>query len=157
MGALDDETLAGSTLAGRETALREDISFLLARASALSVAAANAALAPYELRARSYSVLTIVTEGAKPTQKDLADYLRLDPSQVVTIVDDLEKRGLVTRAPDPADRRAKIIVATEDGSALWQTAADAVRVAEQQTHGALSATDRGRIAEILRSLAFPRE
>jgi DNA-binding MarR family transcriptional regulator len=138
-----------------ETALSEDISFLLARASALSVAAANSALAAHGLRARSYSVLTIVVEGLEPSQKDLAEFLRLDPSQVVAIVDDLEQRGLVPRAPDPVDRRAKIITPTADGTELHARAAIAVREAERATHGALSATERRQMAKLLRGLAFP--
>lgn len=145
------------SLGDTETALSDDISFLLARASALSVAAANAALAPHGLRARSYSVLTMVTEDLRPSQKDLAEFLRLDPSQVVAIVDELEKRGLVERAPDPADRRTKIIVATAAGKHLWAVAADAVRSAEHETHAAISPGERARIAEILRGLAFPSE
>ena len=140
-----------------ETALSEDISFLLARASALSVSAANAALSPHRLRARSYSVLTIVVEGLKPSQKDLAEFLRLDPSQVVAIVDELERRELVERAPDPADRRAKIITSTPAGTELQALAASAVREAERSTHGLLSAMERGQIAELLRRLAFPAD
>jgi DNA-binding MarR family transcriptional regulator len=138
-----------------ETALSEDISFLLARASALSVAAANAALAPHGLRARSYSVLTIVVEGLNPSQKDLAEFLRLDPSQVVAIVDELEGRGLVERTPDPADRRAKIITPTPAGTELQADAASAVSEAERSTHGLLSPKERRQIAELLRRLAFP--
>ncbi|GAA4343230.1 MarR family winged helix-turn-helix transcriptional regulator [Microbacterium rhizosphaerae] len=138
-----------------ETALSEDISFLLARASALSVAAANAALAPHGLRARSYSVLTIVVEGLNPSQKDLAEFLRLDPSQVVAIVDELEGRGLVERTPDPADRRAKIITPTPDGTELQADAASAVSEAERSTHGLLSPKERRQVAELLRRLAFP--
>ena len=140
-----------------ETALSEDISFLLARASALSVSAANTALAAHALRARSYSVLTIVVEGLKPSQKDLAEFLRLDPSQVVAIVDELERRALVERAPDPADRRAKIITPTAAGAELQAAAASAVREAERSTHGLLPTTERRQIAELLRRLAFPAD
>ncbi|MDQ2698388.1 MAG: MarR family transcriptional regulator, partial [Actinomycetota bacterium] len=39
--------------------LNDDVSFLLARANALSLAAGNAALAVYGLRVRSYSVLAL--------------------------------------------------------------------------------------------------
>lgn len=140
-----------------ETSLAEDISFLLARASAVSVTAANAALAPLGLRARSYSVLTIVAEGAKPTQRELAEFLRLDPSQVVAIVDDLEQRGLVERAPDPTDRRAKIIVGTSEGAALQARAAESARLAGQAAQQSLSEHDRPGIVALLQSLAFPGE
>lgn len=141
----------------RDTALAEDLSFLLARASAMSVSAANAALAALGLRARSYSVLAIVSEGSRPTQRDLADFLRLDPSQVVAIVDDLEQRGLVARAPDPADRRAKIVVSTPEGVALQARAAESARDAERVAHSSLSEDQRRRVIALLQELAFPGE
>jgi DNA-binding MarR family transcriptional regulator len=140
-----------------DTTLADDLSFLLARASALSVSAANTALAPLGLRARSYSVLTLVAEGATPTQRELADFLRLDPSQVVAIVDDLEQRRLVERAPDPADRRAKIVVCTPEGAAVQSRAAEAAREAERATHSTLADDDRPQVLELLRGLAFPAE
>jgi len=139
----------------RDSTLSDDLSFLLARASAVSVAAGNAALAPHGLRVRSYSVLSVVAEGARPTQRELAEYLRLDPSQVVAIVDDLEGRGLVERIPDPADRRAKIVTATEAGVRLQADASADARAAERRTHGSLDVGDLPRIVELLRGLAFP--
>ena len=73
----------------------DDLSFLLARANALSLAAGNAALAQHGLRVRSYSVLALAAGDARPSQRELAEFLRLDPSQVVALVDDLQARGLV--------------------------------------------------------------
>ena len=77
----------------------DDLSFLLARANALSLAAGNAALAQHGLRARSYSVLALAAGDARPSQRELAELLRLDPSQVVALVDDLQRRGLVAASP----------------------------------------------------------
>lgn len=139
------------------SSLAEDISFLLARANALSVSAANAALAPFGLRARSFSVLACVADGGTPTQRELADFLRLDPSQVVAIVDDLERRGLVERAPDPADRRANIVLCTSDGAALTKRAAQAAGDAERATHSTLTEGERPQLLSLLRGLAFPAE
>src|SRR5688572_23016252 len=92
----------------RDSVLGGDLVFLLARANALTLAAANAALAEHGLKARSYSVLALAADGARPTQRELAEFLRLDPSQVVALVDGLEKRQLVERRTDPADRRANV-------------------------------------------------
>jgi DNA-binding MarR family transcriptional regulator len=141
----------------RHSALSEDLSFLLARASAVSVAAGNAALAGHGLRARSYAVLAIVAENSRPTQRELAEYLRLDPSQVVAIVDDLETRGLVERAPDPSDRRAKVILPTSAGVRLYGEARESAHQAERSTHRSLSDADLPGVIALLRGLAFPEE
>ncbi len=135
--------------------LADDVSFLLARANALSLSAGNAALAPFGLRVRSYSVLALAVGGARPSQRDLAEYLRLDPSQVVSLVDDLQKRGLVVREPDPADRRANVVVATDAGERAFDEARRAAQEAERREHAALTAEERSQLADLLRKIAFP--
>ncbi len=136
-------------------ALAEDLSFLLARANVQSLSAGNSALAKVGLRVRSYSVLALAADGSRPSQRDLADFLRLDPSQVVALVDDLQARGLVTREPDPNDRRANVVVATTDGRELCDRARLAAEQAEEKIYSGLSAAERERLAAMLRSVAFP--
>jgi DNA-binding MarR family transcriptional regulator len=136
--------------------LADDVSFLLARANALSLAAGNAALAAVGLKVRSYSVLALACDtAAGPSQRELAEFLRLDPSQVVALVDDLQRRGLIERRPDPADRRANVVVATADGFALHARALAAAEAAERDLHGDLSAAERVQLADLLRRIAFP--
>lgn len=139
----------------RPSALSDDLSFLLARANAISLAAGNAALAAHGLKARSYSVLLLSAGEARPSQRELAEFLRLDPSQVVSLVDDLQARGLVERRPDPADRRANVVVATEAGRQVAADARETARRAEQQVHGQLTSDQRQTLTELLRVLAFP--
>jgi DNA-binding MarR family transcriptional regulator len=136
-------------------ALSDDLSFLLARANAISLAAGNAALAAHGLKARSYSVLLLTTDDARPSQREIAEFLRLDPSQVVSLVDDLQSRGLVERRTDPADRRANVVVATDAGRRLAAVARESARDAEEQVHGQLTTDERQTLTALLRVLAFP--
>ncbi|MEU6020747.1 MarR family winged helix-turn-helix transcriptional regulator [Micromonospora sp. NPDC048871] len=139
----------------RDSVLAGDLSFLLARANALTLAAANAALAEHGLKARSYSVLALAADDVRPTQRELAEFLRLDPSQVVALVDGLEKRQLVERQTDPADRRANVLVATEAGRALFARAQESARAVELGLLSAVTPQDHERLAQLLRLLAFP--
>ncbi|WKU05859.1 MarR family winged helix-turn-helix transcriptional regulator [Micromonospora sp. HUAS LYJ1] len=139
----------------RDSALAGDLSFLLARANALALAAANTALATHGLKARSYSVLALAADDARPTQRELAEFLRLDPSQVVALVDGLEQRHLVERHADPADRRANVLVATDAGRDLFARARDAVRAVGIDSLSVVPAQDQARLARLLRLLAFP--
>jgi DNA-binding MarR family transcriptional regulator len=50
--------------------------------------------------------------------RDLAATLHCDKSHVTGIADGLERRGLVTREPDPRDRRVKQLVLTAEGRRL---------------------------------------
>ncbi len=137
--------------------LVDDLGFLLARASATTQSRGNAALADHALRVRSYSVLALAVSEQHPSQRELADFLRLDPSQVVALIDDLEKSGLVVRESDPRDRRANVVVATPAGRSAYTAARASAREAEQQSLQALNAAERAELARLLRIVAFPTE
>ena len=51
-------------------------------------------------------------------QHDLADMTGLGAMSVTTVLDGLEKAGLIRRSTDPNDRRAKQVSVTEDAAAL---------------------------------------
>src|SRR4051794_41883730 len=89
--------------------LTDDVGFLLTRASGLVLRATNAALADVGLRVRQYSVLALAADAADGiSQRDLAEALGLDPSQVVALVDELAAAELVERRPSPTDRRGQL-------------------------------------------------
>lgn len=106
--------------------LAHDIGFLLARSSAMGVRATNAALVSVGLRARHYAVLQVAAVPGGSSQRQLGLDLGLDPSAVVSLVDDLQQAGLVARTPDPADRRARVISVTDRGLAVLRRAAPLV-------------------------------
>jgi len=64
---------------------------------------------------RGYQVLATAVRETPRTQLALAHQLGVDRTVMTYLLDDLEKAGLVTRQPDPADRRARRIVATDRG------------------------------------------
>ncbi|MFD7008035.1 MarR family transcriptional regulator [Rhodococcus jostii] len=93
-----------------------DIGFLLSRASGRILRGTNAALAPTGLRARAYAVLRLICEQpAGLTQRVIARFLDLHPSQVVALVSELERTGLVERTVHPLDRRINLVCSTSKG------------------------------------------
>ncbi len=143
---MDDRLLA--------TGLTAEIEFLAARSLAVGTANANAALAALDLRVRSYSVLSLAASGAAPSQRELAEFLRLDASQIVALVDELEARGLVVRTQNPRDRRSKSITATRAGKALAIKASLLTRKAESHSLGMLAEAERDQLRTLLRKTAF---
>lgn len=135
--------------------LLNDTAFLLARANAQSLAAAHAALAEHGLRVRSYTVLALAVSEERLSQRDIAEFLRLDPSQVVALVDDLQARCLVTRDPDPNDRRAKVVVATAAGRRLHAGAEAAANAAERDVLSVLGEDEQLVLRDLLHRIAFP--
>ena len=51
----------------------------------------------------------------------LCEHMNVSPAAATQMVDRLEKLGMVTRAPDPNDRRVRNIVVTENGKRFVQT------------------------------------
>jgi DNA-binding MarR family transcriptional regulator len=60
--------------------------------------------------------------GRPMSMRELAALLGMDPPNLTTVVDDLERTGLVERQPHPTDRRVKLVVATPEGAALARRA-----------------------------------
>ncbi|MGO1409951.1 MULTISPECIES: MarR family winged helix-turn-helix transcriptional regulator [unclassified Microbacterium] len=135
----------------------DDLSFLLARANAVSLQAATAALRPFGLKTRSYSVLAMALSDEPPSQREIAEYLRLDPSQVVALVDGLQERGLVSRETDERDRRARVVVATQAGARLYADVDATVHGVEDEVLRELDASERALLRELLNRIAFPAQ
>jgi DNA-binding MarR family transcriptional regulator len=76
--------------------------------------------------------------------RTLARSLGYDPSNLTGLVDKLEDRGLIERRPDPADRRVKAIVITEEGRRLR----DGFRGRLVGDAGALGALSQSQVKEL---------
>lgn len=82
---------------------------------------------------------------------EVAATLGVDPSHVTALVDRLEGEGLVRRTPDPADRRAKLLVRTPDGEATMDAIEAGVLERLGTRHG-LSTEDQCLLRDLLTRL-----
>jgi DNA-binding MarR family transcriptional regulator len=132
--------------------LREGLSWPIARIAHAITQAHNEALAPFDLTLRTYAVLAMVGGGAIRSQLEIAQGVGLDKTTLVATLDDLEKRGLVARKPDPQDRRARIVSITCDGEKHLARAADATRELEAQIFAAMNAEQAAQLHESITAL-----
>ena len=72
-------------------------------------------------------------------------------------LDRLERAGLVTRMPDPQDRRGILVGLTEQGRAVVEQAVTAGWAAQHQLMAALTPAERDRMAGLLRTLLLALE
>ena len=63
-----------------------------------------------------------LTEAGPIPQQALARLLGVSDTTVVQMIDDLKRRGLVVRRPDPADRRTRLLHLGEDAPAVRESA-----------------------------------
>lgn len=102
---------------------------------------------------RGYQTLAAVVHGDQPSQLALAAHLGIDRTVMTYLIDDLVEAGLVRREPDPADRRRRKVVPTENGVATFRTEEQRVRTAEEELLGMLGADDRAALRTLLLRVA----
>src|SRR5262245_43787169 len=114
------------------------LGFLLWRVVMRWRAAVDRAVAPWGLTHAQYSLLAslygLTGAGARPSQRELADYAGLDPVYVSRLVRALERAGLIRRTESTLDPRAFQLVITERGVDVVRQAIARVRdLLEEQT------------------------
>ena len=137
--------------------MRDRVPFLLYRAAEQSHSLANDMLARIELNARQVGILTLVIEREPMTQKALGDMLRIDRTTMVTLIDDLERKGFVVRQRHPRDRRAFLVWPTEPGR---EVKVEAIAILDEQQRrflAPLMAAERHQLGALLKRLQRPSE
>lgn len=88
------------------------------------------------------------------TQRELAEILEVEPITVGRLVDRLERRGLIERRSDPADRRVWRLHLTPAADPVLAEIDEARRAFDSEATRGLSAADRGGdVAVLLRMKA----
>ncbi|MFD5621344.1 MarR family winged helix-turn-helix transcriptional regulator [Streptomyces yangpuensis] len=82
-------------------------------------------------------------------QSELIKAVGLDPSTVTKMLQRLEQSGHVRRRPDPADRRASLVEATEASCGLLMAVRGAWGELERQTLESLDDTERAELGRLL--------
>ena len=139
---------------GCANALADDLGWGLGMIFRAYVKAAHAAVADLPGGPRGYQILSAAAQGTVASQLALAQHLGVDRTVMTYLLDDLEAAGLIERRPDPADRRARRIVATEAGNELLSSLNDRLRAAEAHLLGPLGTETATRSAP--RCSCWPR-
>ncbi|AZQ38744.1 MarR family transcriptional regulator [Streptomyces cyaneochromogenes] len=130
-------------------AIRSLPSWLLGRAAARGRALVAEALAAEGMKMWHHVVLSAVRDLAPVAQADLGRSVRLDPKDLVGILNDLQSAGLVVREPDPNDRRKNAVSLTDEGGRLLKRCEKAAREANDALLAPLSAAERDRFTDLL--------
>ena len=102
------------------------------------LAALRRAGSPYELSPGQLLTLTLVSSGTMTNR-----------------IDRLAGRGLVTRRPDPDDRRGVLVTLTDEGRGRVDAALADLLAQEREILSALPRADQDRLADLLREVTVP--
>ena len=99
-------------------ALALDTYVKLMRATGAVTARMHKHLAASKLTISQFGVLEALFHLGSMMQQELGKKILKTSGNMTMVVDNLEKRGLVSRKPDPEDRRCTCISLTQDGTSL---------------------------------------
>lgn len=74
--------------------------------------------AAHRIRSSQFSILNVVHRNPSIRQADLAKALGKKDANIVTALDELQRRGLIARMRDPGDGRSRILRLTPTGERL---------------------------------------
>ncbi|WP_285498977.1 MarR family winged helix-turn-helix transcriptional regulator [Actinokineospora sp. NBRC 105648] len=137
----------------RTPSVESDLGWALGAVFRDYLRAADSVLADIPGGPRGYQVLTSAIGNDRCSQLVLAQRLGVDKTVMTYLIDDLERAGLVERHPDPADRRARLLVATDAGRERLVETGAALRSAEEHILAPLAEDERHVLRELLRKLA----
>ena len=106
-------------------------------------------LADWDIRGAEYSVLVLTASNELVTQADLGEALNIKRPNMVSLIERLEKRGLIMRKVHEHDRRNHILSLTEKGDALLADIEGPVHAMDQRISSCWSARERAQVMALL--------
>jgi DNA-binding MarR family transcriptional regulator len=133
--------------------LDDHVGVALRRAYLHALANLSSRIAQHEITPLQFSVLVRLHDHGPWTQNSLGRSMSMESANIAALVGRLLERGLVSREPEPGDRRAVRIIITPSGvGALAAARADA-DAANAQTLSVLEPAEREQLMAFLRRLA----
>jgi DNA-binding MarR family transcriptional regulator len=134
---------------GAPNRLRTLPSWLLGQLSARAREVTAQVLGVHGLHRSQYALLAALAEFGPQSQAALAERSGLDRSDVVTWIDELAERRLLSRQRDPADRRRNLISLSPDGRRLVGRLDKELAGAQDRLLAALPERDRRQLVALL--------
>ncbi|MEU2031480.1 MarR family winged helix-turn-helix transcriptional regulator [Nocardia amamiensis] len=132
---------------------RPDLAAMIVPLGRALMAAELPVLDRHELSMWGYAVLLGLDAEPVYTQAALAKAIGADKTRIIGVLDELQRRGLISRKPDPADRRVNLVSLTEAGRALRDRAQRDIQDREDRLLERLPAEDRRVFLRALRALS----
>lgn len=104
---------------------------------------------PYKMKPGSFTTMALMAANPGCSQAELARAGGLDKSAIVTILDELEARGLAVRGRSREDRRRNALFLTRRGEELTTEMATVAHDSEEPLREALTPEELDKLLELL--------
>ena len=125
---------------------------LLARLARTAGYRVGEALAAMQMRTHEFPVLNHLAEAGPVSQQELGMALRINPSNLVGLLDGLEADGLLVRTRDREDRRRHLVQLTAAGRHRLAKAWHAAEATERELLAPLSPAEQAQLHGVLKRL-----
>ena len=105
------------------------------------------------LRKSHYAVLAALAEFGPAAQADIGRRLGVDRSDMVAVLNDLERAAYISRVPDPSDRRRNRVSLTAGGQSALGRCDRLVTQADAALLESLSPAEREQLVSLLERIA----
>jgi DNA-binding MarR family transcriptional regulator len=137
---------------------RRDLAAMLQPLLRALIAAELPVLDRHGISMWGYVVLGALDGSPARTQAALAQAIGADKTRIIATLDDLQQAGLITREPDPADRRVRLLAITAAGHATRMNVQAEIQANEERMLALLQPGDRDAFLRAAESLsALPSE
>lgn len=131
---------------------REDLAAQFARITRQLIAAERPLLARHDLTMWEYIALGHLAAEPAGTQLALAQAIGYDKTRLITLLDGLQRAGLITRQPDPSDRRVRNVALTPSGRERHAALQADIHAMEDTLLSKVSDADRRALHRVLAAL-----
>jgi DNA-binding MarR family transcriptional regulator len=131
---------------------RRDLAAMFAPLTRALIAREEPVLLAHDLSMWGYIVLTALVEQPVRTQAALAQGINADKSRIISVLDELQERGLIYRQPDETDRRVHLLSLTPAGDRLRRSVEAGIRSREEEVLEVLPPADREVFLRSLKAL-----
>jgi DNA-binding MarR family transcriptional regulator len=108
------------------------------------------ALEPVGLTPPLFGLLNLIAVSEGATQQEIGVEMAVDPSTMVSLIDQLERAGLAKRRPHPTDRRARAVALTPKGRRVLERARGLATEVQDDVLRGLTGDERRELLTLLR-------
>ena len=130
-------------------ALKRYTGFLLSRMGTIAQKRFSTRLEALELTPRMWGALNVLEASGPITQHALCKGTGMDPSSMVSTIDELEAKGLVERRAHPSDRRAYALHVTDAGRDTLARGRQVVQEVQDELLAPLDEDEREQLRSLL--------
>jgi MarR family transcriptional repressor of mepA len=118
-------------------------------------------LLPYDITTQQARIIGFVCseqrEGKIICQKDIEEAFELKGSSITSLLQGLERKSFITRRPDPADERRKIVIVLPKGERLMSDFETAFREIDEKMLQGITTEQQQALIDTLKLLAHNLE